>query len=69
LEEISISLKTRKTRKIMKPVAQAETNLTAISTSRIPMLVKEVARKVPKSEREGALNLRNLKKGKMALLL
>jgi hypothetical protein len=33
------------------------------------MLAKEVARKVPKSEREGALNLRNLKKGKMVLLL
>ena len=63
------SLKTHRIRKIMKLAAQAETNLTAISTSQIPMLAKEAARKVLKSEREGALNPRNPKKGKKALLL
>jgi len=68
LEEISISLKTLQIRKTTKLVAQAETNLTAISTSQIPMLAKEVARKVPKSEREGTLNRRNPKKVKKDLL-
>ena len=69
MEEISISLKTPRIRKITKLAAQAETNLTAISTSQIPMSAKEVARKVLKSEREGALNLRNPKKAKKDLLL
>ena len=61
MEEISINPKILKTRKITRLVVQAEINLTAISTSLIPTLAKEDARKAPKSEREGALSLRNPK--------
>jgi hypothetical protein len=69
LEEILTSLKTPRIRKITKLAAQAETNLTVILTSQIPMSANEAARKVPKSKREGALNLRNPKKAKKDLLL
>jgi len=48
---------------------QVEINLTAISTSLIPMLAKEVERKAPKFERESALKRRNLRKGSKGLLL
>ena len=51
-EGIWINLMIQMIKRITRPVAQAEINLTAILTSLIPMSAKEEGRKAPKSNAE-----------------